>query len=377
MSNRSNLANGFIATTTVSTGATSFDLNTGSGATMPSVPFKITVAPFGQLPTKGNSEIMLVTALSGETMTVARAQDGTTARTFAAGDIVSNAMFVSDITGVNVTVTTARTTAAKVGTTADGNYVPAVGDRLNVTFTLGVAVDSPTLNIDGSGAKNIRIADVNVSTLTLSTGAVSVVVPLWYDGTYYQMYGSHLNTNMTYTEITSAEITTGTASTVRGISGRRSEEIVAKAVAAAMNAVNTQWLALLPVGAMWFGGSNPANPSTYLPGMSATTWVSEAEGMTIVGVDTSQTEFDTVNKTGGAKTHTLTTPEMPAHAHLGQYPNGGAGGSAYFAGGLSGPNGYANSNMGGTNVSSLNAGNGQAHNNLQPYKTKYIWTRTA
>lgn len=54
---------------------------------------------------------------------------------------------------------------------------------------------------------------------------------MWYDGTYWQMYGSYLNTNTTYSEISVAEITAGTASTARTISGRRAQEIVNKAVA--------------------------------------------------------------------------------------------------------------------------------------------------
>ena len=45
------------------------------------------------------------------------------------------------------------------------------------------------------------------------------------------MYGSYLNTNTTYSEISVAEITAGTASTARTISGRRAQEIVNKAVA--------------------------------------------------------------------------------------------------------------------------------------------------
>lgn len=122
---------------------------------------------------------------------------------------------------IEVTVTTARTTATKVGTTSGGTYTPTAGDRLNVTFTLGISVNNPTLNIDGSGAKNIRLGTTNVGTTLLSTAASSVVVPMFYDGTYYQIYGSQLNTNTTYSEISEAEITTGTASTARAISGRR------------------------------------------------------------------------------------------------------------------------------------------------------------
>ena len=45
------------------------------------------------------------------------------------------------------------------------------------------------------------------------------------------------------------------------------------------------------------------------------TWVAYASGRTLVGVDTNDTSFDTIEETGGEKTHTLTTSEMPSHTH--------------------------------------------------------------
>ena len=116
------------------------------------------------------------------------------------------------INAIEVTVGTARATVAKVGTTTSGTYVPAYGDRINVTFSDGISASSPTLNIDGGGAKNIRLGLTNVSTSLLSTGAgTPVKIPLWYDGTYWQMYGSHLNT--TYSSVNLSALQTGTAST--------------------------------------------------------------------------------------------------------------------------------------------------------------------
>ena len=39
------------------------------------------------------------------------------------------------------------------------------------------------------------------------------------------------------------------------------------------------------------------------------------KGRVIAGLDSSQTEFDTIGKTGGSKTVTLTTSNLPAHGH--------------------------------------------------------------
>ena len=55
-----------------------------------------------------------------------------------------------------------------------------------------------------------------------------------------------------------------------------------------------------------------ANPSTFWTG---TTWQAFATGKTIIGIDTSDTEFNSVNKTGGSKEVVLTVPNLPAHNH--------------------------------------------------------------
>ena len=126
------------------------------------------------------------------------------------------------------TVATAAATAAKTVTISD--YTLASGDILIVTFTNGNTVSTATLNVNGSGAKNIRIGNNNVTTVnfTLAAGAT---VALIYDGTNFQTTGSYRTTDSdtTYSEITTAEIDAGTAATARTITGRRSEYIVGKA----------------------------------------------------------------------------------------------------------------------------------------------------
>jgi hypothetical protein len=67
------------------TSGTSFTLQTGQGALMPTPPFNGTLKPFGALPVTTNAEIVRVTAISGDTLTIARAQEGTTAQSIAVG----------------------------------------------------------------------------------------------------------------------------------------------------------------------------------------------------------------------------------------------------------------------------------------------------
>lgn len=85
------------------------------------------------------------------------------------------------------------------------------------------------------------------------------------------------------------------------------------------------------------------------------------KGRVPVGMDASQTEFDTLGKNVGAKTHTLTVAQMPSHNH-----GAGGGGSSVITWLGSGGN-YAlasGSTVRGYNVE--NNGGGQAHNNIQP-----------
>ena len=56
--------------------------------------------------------------------------------------------------------------------------------------------------------------------------------------------------------------------------------------------------------------------TTYGAGDGSTTFLlPNLKGRAIVGVDAAQTEFDALGETGGAKTHTLTSSEIPSHTH--------------------------------------------------------------
>ena len=96
------------------------------------------------------------------------------------------------------------------------------------------------------------------------------------------------------------------------------------------------------------------------------TWVAFGAGKVIVGLDSGDTDFDTAEETGGAKTHTLTVNQIPAHTHTIDTSDNPAGsGSLEVAGGS--PIGTK---------STQSTGGGQAHNNLQPYIVAYMWKRT-
>ncbi|QAY71793.1 hypothetical protein ET471_07985 [Xylanimonas protaetiae] len=63
--------------------------------------------------------------------------------------------------------------------------------------------------------------------------------------------------------------------------------------------------------------------TTYGAGDGSSTFnLPNAGGRSSVGLDTSQTEFNTVGKTGGAKTHTLNSTEIPGHTHAINHDHG-------------------------------------------------------
>lgn len=120
---------------------------------------------------------------------------------------------------------------------------------------------------------------------------------------------------------------------------------------------------IYPIGSIYLS-LNDINPNKLFGG----TW-ERIKGKTLVGVDESDIDFKTSKLIGGEKTHKLTINEMPSHKH--------------------GVNGYWGTTGGGQiRVGELNAGNlvtnnttmsggDQAHNNMQPYYTCFIWYRTA
>lgn len=153
---------------------------------------------------------------------------------------------------------------------------------------------------------------------------------------------------------------------------------------------------IYPVGAIYIS-ANATNPSTYLGG----TWERFANGKTLVGVDTADTDFNEAEKTGGEKTHKLGTTEMPAHNHAVTTTIASAGAHTHSirptkrSYSLSGSGNYCivdatthtsldnkatTSNGAHTHTATstaTNTGGGLAHNNMQPYITVYMWKRTA
>lgn len=100
--------------------------------------------------------------------------------------------------------------------------------------------------------------------------------------------------------------------------------------------------------------------TTYGNGDGSTTFnIPDLKGKVIVGLDSSDTDFDTLGETGGEKTHTLTIDEMPAHKH-------GIANSGSLTPGYVGM--LRNEAVDSYSDSFCESkGGDQPHNNLQPY----------
>jgi len=152
--------------------------------------------------------------------------------------------------------------------------------------------------------------------------------------------------------------------------------------------------------------ANLFNAIGYTYGGSGSSFtIPNLQGRVTVGRDATQGEFDVLGESGGAKTHTLTTAEMPSHTHTqnshnhgqdahnhSQNPHshpifgngwfylangsgnadanittGGGGYSQIFPTNATATNNAATATNQPTIATNQNTGGGGAHNNLQPY----------
>jgi microcystin-dependent protein len=157
--------------------------------------------------------------------------------------------------------------------------------------------------------------------------------------------------------------------------------------------------AIYRIGAL-YTTTEAGNPNALL---GFGTWARFAEGRALVGFSASDSDFNAIEKTGGAKTHQLTIAELPAHTHLIDPPatvtstNGShthsitpgvtsdTGTSAQGPGDSNDGTVVTNTDAAGAHTHTLDiaaftsgsTGSGQGHNNLQPYVVVHVWKRTA
>ena len=139
---------------------------------------------------------------------------------------------------------------------------------------------------------------------------------------------------------------------------------------------------LHPIGSIFEWASTSSSPDLSTPSKVASyfgfgTWELYGTGRVTVGINSSETEFNTVGKTGGEKSHAITRSELPNERIPLNYQNGTQ--IALDNGSLS--SGYKMKftveNIAPANLVTEPLGEGNAHNNLQPYIVVYRYRRIA
>ena len=101
-----NLAISTVATApSPATSGTSLVVAAGEGTRFPAVPFKATIWAAGSLPTPANADIVNVTNVSTDTLTIVRAQESTSARTVVVGDQIAatfTAQMFNNLIGLSI-----------------------------------------------------------------------------------------------------------------------------------------------------------------------------------------------------------------------------------------------------------------------------------
>lgn len=122
-----------------------------------------------------------------------------------------------------------------------------------------------------------------------------------------------------------------------------------------------------PIGSVYETMDSSFDPNKKWGG----TW-ERIKGRVLVGVDENDSDFNTAEKTGGEKTHTLVVSELPQHTHANYAKRTNItinnSGNTHVT--------CHSSNSGATVGNNIRStGEGVAHNNLQPYITCFIWKR--
>jgi hypothetical protein len=257
------------------------------------------------------------------------------------------------------------------------------GSNLTYNATNGVVTVSKTSNykiIYKAGSTNSSSSMGSISLQTSSDGSTWTTIyacnpqqptapNLYYSpqdilwegllssGTYFRFYSS-----LSATQGVNGDITTYPYASIEEIP---SATIIQPSAITVSDLISK----IYPVGHILMT-ENADNPVNYL---GVGTWSAYGAGKVPVGIDSSQTEFNTVGKTSGEKTHTLSPNEMPSHTHTVRMSNGVGSDSSSFEANYGGSGGNDATSNGNGIINTGSAGSGIAHNNLQPYvTTQYI-----
>jgi hypothetical protein len=211
---------------------------------------------------------------------------------------------------------------------------------------------------------------------SLSSGNPSKIVK----GTEIDTEFNNIATAVATKADTASPTFTGTPLAPTAASGNNTTQLSTTAFVTAAIAAAKE--ALYPVGSIYVNAGVSTNPGTLL---GFGTWTAFGAGKVMVGLNGSDSLFDTLEETGGSKdaivvshTHTATVTD-PGHVHSVTYGSASNTSSVYPSrlsnGSLSDAN--TNSATTGISVSNSTTGSSGTNANLQPYITVAMWKRVS
>ena len=351
--------------------ATQITLNNVTG--LPSPPYVLVLNP-----DTASEEVILVdtdqSGVTSPTLKVTRAiETGATAKTHTNGDTVKHMIVGSDLQLAHdhIDLTAAHgATGAIVGTTNTQTLtsktltLPKINENVTLTAT---ATELNVLDGITASTAELNYTDGVTSAIQTQIDTKAPSADPTFTGTVVLPSTTSIGT-VSATEIGYVDgVTSGIQTQIDTITGTTIPAAVSAAVPAG---VITQFGgAAAPAGWVLCDGTAYSRTVTYNDlftavgivygaGDGSTTFnVPNLKGRVPVGLDASQTEFDDLAETGGAKEVTLTQGQIPSFNHEIQMSAGGGDGTTYVRGSSGG---YSTSLYYGH-------GSGEAHPNLQPY----------
>jgi hypothetical protein len=145
---------------------TSLVVQAGEGALFPAAPFNVTIWPTGQVASIVNAEIARVTVVSGDTLTIVRAQEGTNARIIVAGDLIANVVSAKTLTDVEAPrlIPISHDDITGPSTTTSATLVDIPNSTVTITNTVSAilwVVMTVTVDLSSGSSTTVAIA-VNI-----------------------------------------------------------------------------------------------------------------------------------------------------------------------------------------------------------------------
>lgn len=222
-----------------------------------------------------------------------------------------------------------RSTPYRGVVTTQGDVIEA--DYINTLAQAGVwwtqlTVDTTTtvvdrytasLQVEGGLFEGLKLKTIVPVTnshnpVEITVGNVDVPVKKSTNGALVTLPGTDLSGNKLYTFVYTGgyfvmEQDTLASTTSPGVI---TEKRVVELAISEVTRLLATWCPI-PVAGIYLS-MDTQNPNTLWPG---TTWNRISQGKTLVGLDTTDTDFNTLAKIGGLKNVTLTEAQMPAHVH--------------------------------------------------------------